>query len=415
MKTKLDFMEISRDLEIHHSVFYQLWQMGRPIFTESIKTACVTFDRDGNHIGFMWNPKFYDKLTKYERKFVICHECLHIIFNHGHRAKGMKFQDLANVAMDVVINEMLVDRFGFERDKISNSEDLCWLDTVFKGRADVEPDQTFEYYYKILSKDAKIIKIPLMLVDDHIGLGGCDWSEVIDQLNEDLTPEEKESLKEAIEKHFQEGDKEAQATGRGTETGGVWTFANIPEYVVKKKKWETVIKKWSMKFTSDFRNQEQWARMHRRFTLLPDNLLLPSEMEVEDLSKPGKIEVWFFQDTSGSCAHLKDRFFTAAASLPPWRFDVKMHCFDTQVFETSLESGKLYGFGGTSFDILEAYIQKYCAEQKKPYPEAVFVITDGMGNKVFPQHPERWYWFLSDDYRYCIPEKCNIFKLSDFE
>lgn len=410
-----DFMEISRDLEVHHAVFYQLWQMGTPIFTDSIDTACVTFDQTGKQFGFMWNSNYYKKLTRYERAFVICHECLHVILNHGHRARGIKreYQTIANVAMDVVINELLVSRFGFEKQKISNWKDLCWLETVFKNYKDVEAEQTFEYYFRILKENIKIIKLPFMLVDSHDGIMGSDWEEVIDKLNNDLTEEEKETLKETIKQHFQ-NNKDKKGSGRGNTPGGMWTFANVG-YTPKKKKWETVIKKWSMQFKSDLLHKEQWSRINRRFVLLPDDLMLPSEMEEEELSDPKKITVWFFQDTSASCSAFKDRFFKAADSLPPNRFDVKMHCFDTQVFETTLESRKLYGGGGTSFHILEEYVQQYCRTNKEEYPQAVFVVTDGYGTIIQPEIPQRWYFFLSAPATYCIPKECNIYKLKDYE
>lgn len=50
------------------------------------------------------------------------------------------------------------------------------------------------------------------------------------------------------------------------------------------------------------------------------------------------------------------------------------------------------------------------------YPEAVFVITDGYGNRVKPARPEKWYWFLTPGgSRYCIPKECNIYNLQDYE
>ncbi|MBN2302081.1 MAG: hypothetical protein JXN60_06135, partial [Lentisphaerae bacterium] len=102
----------------------------------------------------------------------------------------------------------------------------------------------------------------------------------------------------------------------------------------------------------------------------------------------------------------------AAMSLPEWRFDIRMFCFDDRVYETSLESKKLFGFGGTSFGPLESYIQKH---KGKEYPRAVFVITDGYGTPIKPEIPQRWYWFLSSSYTGYIPKTCNIFKLKDFE
>jgi hypothetical protein len=147
-----------------------------------------------------------------------------------------------------------------------------------------------------------------------------------------------------------------------------------------------------------------------------NNMFLPSEMEIEEKEDVKKrIKVMFFQDTSGSCIHLAERFFKAAKSLPTERFDIEMFCFDTQVYKTSLTSGKLYGFGGTSFSILERYIINQCKGDMRKYPKAVFVITDGYGDCIDPKYPKRWYWFLDPYYTNCIPKKCNTFNLSDFE
>jgi hypothetical protein len=188
-------------------------------------------------------------------------------------------------------------------------------------------------------------------------------------------------------------------------------------FVKKKKKWETVIKRWVNRFIkhSD-RDHEQWARVNRRFVGLQSNLFLPSEMEIDEREEiKKKIKVIFFQDTSGSCSHFAERFFKAAKSLPKERFDMELYCFDTQVYKTSLESGKLYGFGGTSFEILERKVEEICKGNFRKYPKAVFVITDGYGDAIHPKKPRNWYWFLSTTYTSCIPKECNIFQLSDFE
>ena len=139
-------------------------------------------------------------------------------------------------------------------------------------------------------------------------------------------------------------------------------------------------------------------------------------MEIEDIFwDEQQIEVYFFLDTSGSCAHLKERFFTAAASIPPNKFKIRLFCFDTKVYDVSLEEGKLYGFGGTAFDIIEEKIQEVMKAEKVPYPRAVFVISDGMGNTVKPQKPVVWYWFLTERYTQYIPKESHIFDLRDFE
>ena len=181
-------------------------------------------------------------------------------------------------------------------------------------------------------------------------------------------------------------------------------------------KWETVIKKWemlSMKFSEV--EKEQWIRKSRRINSFNNGLILPSNSEIECLHMcKNKINVYFFLDTSGSCIHLAERFFTAANSLPKEKFDIKLFCFDTNVEEVSLQSQKVYGGGGTSFNIIEKKIQEEKIKTKK-YPSAVFIITDGYGNKVNPEHPNRWHWFLSSDNKQFIPTTSFSYDLTDFE
>ena len=421
-----EWLEISLALEPFHAVFYKVWQMGKPCFNEEIETAAVQFDENGDFIWFHFNPQFWKRLQFKDKLFVICHEALHIVLNHGIRTKDSGINRKAtNVALDIVVNHSLVNNFGFDRLNIEGQEDYCWVDTVFAGRKTLPPNnEMYEYYYNLFDKvygdfgmgDGEGDNGP-GLVDDHdmMGKESGDWGKVIDKLNEGLSDEERESLKSTVNKHF-EKPKEQKNQKAGIGTGGQWVFANILK-VKKKKKWETVIKKWSRKYLLDKeKDVEQWTRLNRRMTMLPRDMFLPTDMEIDDDREKTRIKVWFFLDTSGSCWGLKDRFFTAALSLPTERFDVRLFCFDTTVQETTLESKKIYGGGGTSFSILEAEIQKEINTKGIQYPEAVFVITDGYGDHIKPEKPNKWYWFItpggSQSY---IDKGCNFFNLEDFE
>lgn len=457
--TNDEWYEILRELEMHHGVFYKLWEMGKPVFTPQIDTAAVAFNKGGDFVQFVFNPKFWHKCTPYERLFVICHEALHVILNHGVRMKDTKDRQACNIALDVVVNHMLVRCFGFDRTRISNWQKLCWVDTVFarpdgkiktdKGKP-IADDDCFEYYLNMLDKygmpkcgkgkqgegqpcqgmkgegqgqgDEEGDGEGLQTLDDHDVTGGENnaWDEVIDRLDEGLADAEKETIKPEIDKHFQTTPSQRA----GTETGGMWHVAQVTK-VKRKQKWETVIKRWvrkKMRSTDD--DQEQWARLNRRMAFLPKDMFLPSNMEIEEEVKDKhKINVRFYLDTSGSCWHLKDRFFTAAMSIPPDRFNVELFCFDTTVVPTDIVGKKMYGGGGTSFSIIEADIQRaiHGKDGDGKYPDAVFVMTDGYGNRVTPQMPERWYWFLDGGMTikglcpsYC-PEECNVYKLTDFE
>lgn len=429
-------VRIASELEMYDSVFYQLWNLGSPMLSTEIPTAAVAFnDTDGQLMYFILNPTFWESLSFEQKKFVICHESLHVIYQHGVRFSGLNKQ-LANYAADIVINHALINRFGFSRQEIDPKNIYCWVDKFFDST--ISDDMNFEYYYNLLlqqkpntenesdgdSGDESNNNSPSgtgnnqsqsnnaqsqnsVLVDDHNFDG--DASKILEKLGEILPESSKNKLKEML------NDDQSTLTA-GSVAGNQWLIVKV-ENVKKKKKWETVINKWALKYMKDAdKCTEQWARLNRRMTMLPRDMFLPSDMEIEDREKDNKkIEVWFFQDTSGSCSGFAKRFFTAAKTLPTERFKVRLFCFDTSVYETSLESGKLYGFGGTSFTCIEHAIQRIIKQENIKYPEATFVVTDGYGDVVRPQYPKKWYWFLSHNYTQCIPKESHVFMLKDYE
>jgi predicted metal-dependent peptidase len=419
MISKSEWQEICMALLDHHSLFYKIGEMGRPILTDSIPTACVTFDKSGKYINFLFNPDFWASCDFYKKIFVVAHEALHIILNHGKRFKDSQNPQTSNVAIDIVVNHSLTNRFGFVRERIDGHEELCWVDTIFKDKKingqEISQDESAEYYLNMINRNQKKTNIQFVkLIDNHNFEDTSD--EVFDNLNRELSDDEKKSLKNFCEKHS--NDKEA-----GTSSGSGIHFATKDKVQVKKP-WESVIQKWAKRRLVNMdADVEQWAKKHRRFTGLEADLFLPSDSEIEDLTfDKRKIVVHFYLDTSGSCWHLKDRFFSAAESLPKKYFDIRLFCFDTVVFETSLETRKLQGGGGTRFDIIEDNIQKVIREENTNYPDATFVITDLYGNKVNPQKPETWFWFvdggldstikkLASEY---IHKDSKVYKLNDF-
>jgi predicted metal-dependent peptidase len=420
------FFQIAQDLEVFHGIFSRIWQMGKPLADETIPTAAIRFDKNGGFFSFCFNPTFLKSLDDYNLKFIICHEALHVILNHGYRSFGL-IPEIANQAMDVVINESLVKNFGFDRTKINNEKDLCWYDTVFPNSEDeIEHDKSFEYYYELLMDQMldeggcfkKQNGGGKKTVDHHDGFGSEEQDQIdqkIDDACDALSNEERKKLKEIVQKLLD--DDTIQDLSRGDGAGGLVKIMNVTD-VIKKRKWETVIKKWAEQFLRHKdKNMEQWARINRRFVTLSRDMFIPTEMETDNFEKEKwRIKVLFFLDTSGSCAHLAERFFKAAKSLPEDRFDINLCCFDTRVYETDLKSGKLYGFGGTSFHIIEDYIQQFKKNKNKNrYPDAIFLITDGYGTPVNPEFPKRWYWFLSENYKACIPKESNIYNLSEYE
>ena len=463
-----EFWDIAAELGCYHSIFGKFWQIGKISFVDNIPTACIAFDDKNMKPRFYFNPDFWESLDEYSRTFIICHEMLHVVLDHGNRSlnlgpEGAKKklanpEAVANIAMDIVVNHMLVNNFGFSREAVQNQEKLCWVDTVFLEGFDggevpeVADDLNFEQYFTMLRNNAQ--ESPSggkgkkgkgggsgcagegtgepQLADDHSmfnpGEGeeapfdqkDSGFEDIIDELDGMLTPEDKDSIKEMIEEHGnqgQGGSKGGKQAGKGN--GGKWTFpAFMEEKVIVKRKWETVIQKWMRQHIKpENKGVERWGHLPRRLAgirKLQKDIHLPCEIDMEALKvEEDMIDVWFFLDTSGSCYGLEERFWKAAKSLPVDKFKVHLYTFNDGVYPVDEETKKMNIGGGTSFSIIERAIQDEIDEK---YPEAVFIITDGYGNRVSPEFPARWHWFLtpggSTSY---IPDDSLTFDLEDYE
>lgn len=413
-----EYNQLLNGLMARHGLFYQLWILGRPYFTDEMSTAAISFNKEGEWINFQLNKQFWDKQSLAQREFIVAHECMHVILNHGFRIlRKFHEMDIANLAMDIVVNHSLVDRFGFDREICDPENKYCWIDTVFENPNVIDADESFEYYYIKLKNEVDQYGDSHKInssgagkqLDNHDNL--FNSADVLKKVGDELSDSEKETIKDFIDKNIS-NDFDCI----GSDSGGL-RFLVPKQKIVRKKKWESIIKKWSLKYlTEHFKENYQWLKVHRRYNTIQNDFFIYSESdELTKYEEENKIAVWFFQDTSGSCAGFRTRFFKAAQSLSPKRFDIRLFCFDTKVYETTLKSRELFGFGGTSYFIIESFIQRTIKKENIKYPEAVFVVTDGDGDKVNPQFPEKWYWFLSKWTTYCIPEKCRKFNLKDYE
>jgi len=424
-----EFRDVAEGLQPHFTVFEKFWSLSKPRFSKEVKTAAVYFDKIGECIDFVVNPVFWDSLNFEQKLFVVSHECLHVFFYHGARINLLRGPELhnANLALDVVVNHFIVDCMGFDRAEIDPKNMYCWVDTVFAKASAIPPvGNSFEFYYNLIKEELE--KTPgfgqqvdsMSSVDDHDGLESFVTKEFEQAMKEVLDNTDsndmkaKKKFKQMVEKELKELEKKVDSPTKkaGADAGNSWVNVKT-EKVFPKKKWETIVKDWARKYL-EAKIDEQWIKPARRFATLSSDLMLPSEDEIDEYEK-SRICVWFFLDTSGSCAHLAQRFFNAARTLPEERFDVKLFCFDTQVYPTDLKSGKAYGFGGTSFSCIEDGIQKIVQAKESKYPSTVWVITDGYGDHVRPEFPHRWKWFLSENYKELIPKESDTYMLSDFE
>lgn len=390
------FDSLIEDLKEHHAVFHAIAKVGYPLFDESIGTACVGFDSNEERVLFLWNPKFWANSSYYDKKFILCHEMLHIILEHLKRINKNDLER-SNKAADVVVNHTLESDFNFNRKWINNADQLCWTDTVFPGQK-MPTNESFEYYFGYIDpskcKNAQ-------LADDHGKFGQIDPKQLQKVLDEAMTDGtiDRKDVQDFV-KGLQAGDqKGAQAR----------LLPNIP--FPPNPRWETVIDKWAQNELDPTKYEDRWDRKH--IVSMATDCILPKNDPIA--FKRDRIDVYFFLDTSGSCAHLAERFFAASKTLDPKKFKVNLCCFDTAAYDVI--DGQLKGFGGTCFKCIENHIQQDIVNEKiREYPNAVFIITDGYGTSVKPEYPERWKWFLSEPSdSSLIPPESSHYMLKDYE
>lgn len=410
-------LSLATALQKYHGVFKKFWQISTIIFTRTVPTAAVVASSNSGEVTCIRiNPEFWEGLNLTQRLWVIVHECSHAILDHFTRGCLLENQALANKMMDVVINHMTIEKLGFKRSEIDPYDVYCWMDKFFKPEDNIPSGQSFEYYYhEMLKRDNDDSGSGGQLVDDHTVMTDEQFKDFIGKMNSELSDQEKEFLKDWLKGQLGEGQN-GDTAGHGA--GGVlWTFGKIDK-VKKKKKWETIIKKWIVRTVGRKEKiKDQWIFEDRRLALLPKTMSLPYAREEDDLhKKKDKIELFFFLDTSGSCIGFGERFFKAARSIPTDKFNINLFNFDTSVYEVDIEKAEVMGGGGTAFDIIERKIQAIIKDKGCAYPKAVWIITDGYGNDVKPEFPENWYWFMTEGHSTTyVDKKSYIFKLEDYE
>lgn len=407
--TRDEFRGMAIALEGYHDIFSSLWEMGMPVFTESITTAAIVFSSSGEPIQFLFNPKFWEELPRYDRDFVVCHEMLHVILNHGFRSVNLPDQDIANIAADLAVNHLLISRFGFVRELLRDWENLVWVDTVFRDSSSIPPSTlTFEEFYELIRRSFRVRFCAL--ADQHLflpdaGAGSLSnprAAKEVDALLQDLGSGLLEDL-------ISELGREAERTvGRGDQIVGI--TMKVAQPVPPKIPWESIVRR-QCKRSSEPRKVPGWVFPDRRFAgvhgVIPPGFSTSSGQQ----SEKHRQKCVFFIDASGSVWDLRNRFFAVAASLPEKEYEVILCSFYCSVYLLDLAKPEIKGGGGTSFAILEKWI---VSELRGAYPDVVFVLTDGMGDLVRPKMPERWHWLLTMDYRQCVPSGSAVHLLSNF-
>jgi len=366
--------------------------------SKNVPTAGVS--KNGINYQLTINPEFWESLTDQHRLGLLKHELLHIAF--GHLTTVFKFSDrkLANIAMDMEINQYIDKDWlpGGEHSKedfetlkqaieseIKEAKENNASEEELKAIANKLPARgiMIEDYEELnldLKAGSRYYYDKLKQLQDKKDQEGSSGSSAMDQLLDDIangdvpdhsTWDDFENITEAeqklIDKQLQKvlsDAKEQTVKKRGTVPGEIEGVIIIEEVVPPKFDWRGFIRRFTgvstKVFTKKIRRKE-----NRRFEANPG------------LKVKMRQHMLLAIDTSGSVSEdeLKE-FMNEINHIYKCGVDITIVQCDTRIRSIEPYKGKceltVHGRGGTEFDpVLE-----YFNENLRKYTSLVY-FTDG--------------------------------------
>ena len=367
--------KIAKELMLKEPYYGFFLIMLNKLWGKMVPTAGVS--KNGINYQLAINPEFWESLSDEHRIGLLKHELLHIAF--GHLTTFFKFSDkrLANVAMDMEINQYIDKEWLPEGGiDIDNYTDLN-LDTKAGCR----------YYYDKLKE-----------LQDEKNKNGTCGNEAMDELLDNIesgnipdhsTWEEFDNLSEAekqlIERQLQKvlsDAKEQTIKKRGTVPGEIEGLIIVEEVVKPKFNWRGYIRRFTgvstKVFTKKIRRKE-----NRRFEANPG------------LKVKMRQHMLLGIDTSGSVSDSElQEFMSEIYHIYKCGVDITVIQCDTMIRSIEPYKGKfemtVQGRGGTQFDpVLEyfnANLNKYtslvyftdgeCNADVKPKGNTLWVLSE---------------------------------------
>ena len=384
----------------------KLWDSKR------VPTAGVS--KNGINYQLAINPEFWEGLNEDQRLGILKHELLHIAF--GHLTTFFKFSDkrLANVAMDMEINQYIEKSWlpggEYTKEEYEALNEKLKLEMSAAMETGASPEEIAEILKNAPSRGIFIEDYADMNLDLRAGCryyydklkefkdekekNGTCGNQAMDDLLDNIemsnvpnhdTWEEFDNLTEAeqklIEKQLQKvlsDAKEQTEKKRGTVPGEISGLIIVEQIEAPKFDWRGYIRRFTgistKVFTKKIRRKE-----NRRFS---DNPGLKIKM---------KQHMLLAIDTSGSVSdsELKE-FMNEIHHIYKAGVDITIVQCDTKIHSIKAYTGKhemnIHGRGGTEFDpVLEYY-----NENLKKYTSLVYFTDGECGYSVKPKGNILW-------------------------
>jgi predicted metal-dependent peptidase len=357
MDKQQSLSKISKELMLKEPYYGFFLIMLNKVWRKDLPTAGVS--KNGINFQLAINEEFWTGLSEMHQMGLLKHELLHIAFGHLTSFKSFKNHRLANIAMDMEINQYI---------------DKDWLP---KGGIDIDDYEDLDldrkagcrYYYDKLNQFQEE-------KDKNGSCGNEDMDKLLDQVANGEGPDhstwgEFEDLSEAeqklIEKQLQKvlsDAKEQTVKKRGNIPGEIEGVIVIEEIVPPKFDWRGYIRRFTgvstKVFTKKIRRKE-----NRRYEENPGLKIKMRQHMLLAIDTSGSVSNAELQEFMGEIHHI----YKAGV-------DVTIMQCDTSIRSIEAYKGKneinVVGRGGTEFDPVLDY---YNANQKK-YTSLVY-FTDG--------------------------------------
>lgn len=359
---------------------FALWSgvmmIGKTSVVEGIPTAC-TNGRDE-----LYGLEFVTKLDEKALGFVVLHENMHKGLRHLTTWQKLANEDsrLANIAMDFVINLMIVEMdpqeqiIAFPRNE-DGSRMGCY-DQRFKG---MNTKQVFD----ILKQEQK----------DGGRSGGEDGFDDHDWAGaKELSDEDKKELEREIDQAIRQGQMAAQKAAGGA-AGNL--SRELGDLLQPQIDWKEALREF-VSTICNAKDASSWRRVNRRF--VGSDIYLPTLVG----EKVGHIAVGI--DTSGSIGAQELNVFLSEVKsivddvhpdkvdLIYWDSAVAAHEeYDSATMTNLVSSTKPMGGGGTDPRAMMKYLK-----DKNIKPECIIQLTDG----YVPDWGDEWeapiMWVISE-------------------
>ena len=371
MDKQQSLSKISKELMLKEPYYGFFLIMLNKMWRKDLPTAGVS--KNGINYQLAINEEFWTSLSEKHQMGLLKHELLHIAFGHLVSFDSFRNKKLANVAMDMEINQYIDSEYLPDGGiNINDYEDL-----------DLDIKAGCRYYYDKLQqlKDEK---------DKNGTCGNEEMDKLLDNIDNGDIPdhstwEEFDDLSEAeqklIEKQLQKvlsDAKEQTIKKRGNIPGEIEGVIVIEEIVPPKFDWRGYIRRFTgistKVFTKKIRRKE-----NRRYEENPGLKIKMRQHMLLAIDTSGSVSNSELQEFMGEIHHI----YKAGV-------DVTIMQCDTNIRSIEAYKGKneinVAGRGGTEFDPVLDY---YNANQKK-YTSLVYFTDGECYTSVIPKGNVLW-------------------------